>query len=286
MFLSNKTFLLVALLVCLFIPGMADAHQPRLVDSSLISVLDPEISKAFYAKLDGQPHYYEIDSQKDFDLYVNVLVPDIQGQKKDVSAVIIKNGDVENPMARLDGLSFQWKAFFEPFGYDNYWMGPEYKAHVDAGKYEVRVFSTNNDSKYSLAIGEAELFDFKEIMNALTVIPKLKADFFNESPATFIFSMFGWGLILFLYILAFAFGLIYRQLLRRFAKGKPRGVKKNIAFSGRLLRAAIGLVLLTWAITTTWSLLLIFLSGFCFFEAVFSWCGLNAALGKNSCPIN
>lgn len=62
---------------------------------------------------------------------------------------------------------------------------------MEAGQYDIIVSSTSNDSKYSLAIGEAELFDLTEIMNALYLVPKIKRDFFNESPITFIFSPFG-----------------------------------------------------------------------------------------------
>lgn len=81
---------------------------------------------------------------------------------------------------------------FEPFGYDTYWKGPEYKVRVEAGIYDIIVSSKTNDGKYSLAIGEAENFDFREIMNALDLVPKIKRDFFDESPITFIFSPFGW----------------------------------------------------------------------------------------------
>jgi hypothetical protein len=52
-----------------------------------------------------------------------------------------------------------------------------------------------------------------------------------------------------------------------------------------LLRLAIGVGLFLWAITTTWSPILIFFSGFALFEALFSWCGFYAALGKNTCPV-
>ncbi len=60
------------------------------------------------------------------------------------------------------------------------------------GNYEIRVSSQNNTSKYSLAVGEIEKFDFKETMNALSLVPKIKRDFFNESPVSFIASPFGW----------------------------------------------------------------------------------------------
>jgi hypothetical protein len=274
---------LTLLAVFVFLPTIASAHQPRITESRLTTVPDPEVSKAYYAKLTGEPDVYIISAPAPFDLYVGVLVPDIAGQKKDVSAVVLQDG---KQIAVLDGATFAWKQFFEEFGHDTYWQGPEYKARAEAGTYEVRVWSGNNDSKYSLAIGELEKFDGKETLNALTLIPQIKKDFFNESPINFILSPFGWGLIVVMYLLAGIVGLIYRAILKKFAKRSPRGVAKNIGTSDRLVRVAIGVALLLWAITTTWSPILIFFSGFAFFEAMFSWCGFYAALGKNTCPIN
>ncbi len=106
-----------------------------------------------------------------------------------------------------------------------------------------------------------------------------------DQPIMFIKSPFGWGLIVIMYLLAFLFGFIYRTILKKFAKGSVRGVAQNIGKSDRLLRIAIGVGLLLWAITTTWSPILIFFSGFAFFEAIFSWCGFYAAIGRNTCPV-
>ncbi|MCX6820106.1 MAG: DUF2892 domain-containing protein [Candidatus Adlerbacteria bacterium] len=276
---------LTLLALFVFAPSLVLAHQPRITESRQTQVPSPEISKAYYGKLTGEPDVYVIQASEPFDLYVNILVPDIAGQKKDVSAVVIKDGNVEKPLAVLDGIHFEWKKFYEPFGADSYWMGPEYKARAVAGMYEIRVSSPNNDSKYSLAIGEIEAFDGKEGLNALTVIPELKKNFFEVSPISFIKSPFGWGLIVVMYILAFIVGFIYRTILKKFAKNSSRGVARNIGKPDRLLRAVIGVALLLWAITTTWSPILIFFSGFAFFESIFSWCGFYAALGKNTCPV-
>jgi hypothetical protein len=73
----------------------------------------------------------------------------------------------------------------------------------------------------------------------------------------------------------------------------PSVGNRNIGTSDRLLRVAIGATLLLVAITTTWSPILIFFSGlilslskgFALFEAIFSWCGFYAALGKNTCSV-
>jgi len=279
---SSKPIFMI-LLAVFILPTVAYAHQPRIVKDNPTNVTSPEVSKAYYGTLNGEPAFYTITADKPFALYVGVLVPDIPGQKKDVSAVILKDG---KQLAFLDGASNEWKNFFEPFGHDTYWQGPEYKAQGDAGTYEIRISSSNNDSKYSLAIGEIEAFDFKEGMNALKLIPQLKKDFFNKSPVDFILSPFGWGLIVSMFALAFIVGFIYRATLRIFAGNKTHGVRKNIGKNDRIIRIGIGAALLLIAITTTWSPWLIFFSGFAFFEAIFGWCGLYAALGKNTCPIN
>ena len=269
-------------LVFLLRPGIASAHQPRIVEDRLTVVTEPEISKAYYAKLEGVPDIYTISSSQDFELYVGILVPDIAGQKKDITVIVLKDG---NQIAVLDGNTFAWTQFYEPFGADNYWKGGEYSAAAGPGNYEVRVSSTNNDSKYALAIGETEKFGLSDSRSATTLIPQIKKDFFDQSPIGFVLSPLGLGLIAIMYTLAFIFGFAYHALLKKFAKGTTRGAVRNIGAPDRLLRVAIGVGLLLWAITTSWSPVLLFFSGFAFFEAIFSWCGFYAALGKKTCPI-
>ncbi len=274
---------LLALFVSLFTlaPSLVFAHQPRITEERLTIVTDPEVSKAYYGKLTGEPDVYTIEAKEAFNLYVGVLVPDIASTKKDILAEVFKGNE---KIATIGGISATWKPFFEPFGQSHYFDGGEYKARAEAGVYTIKVSNPLNTGKYSLAIGEIEKFDGKEGLNALTLIPQIKKNFFNESPIGFILSPFGWGLIVIMYILAFIVGFIYRAILKKFAKNSPRGVARNIGKSDRLLRAAIGVALLLWAITTTWSPILIFFSGFAFFEAIFSWCGFYAAMGKNTCP--
>ena len=278
----TKTVIFTLLSVCVFLPPFASAHQPRIVENKQTIVQNPEISKAYYGTLTGEPDIYVIKTDKPFELYVNILVPTISNQKKDVSAVVLRDG---KEIAVLNGLNFEWKQFYEPFGADTYWMGPEYEARAEAGTYEIRVWSSNNDSKYSLALGKIEAFSATETLNTLTTIPKLKKNFFDKSPASFIASPLGWGLIIILYILAGIAGLTYRTILKQFAKGTVRGAHKNIGTKDRLIRCMIGIGLLVWAILTTWNPVLIFFSGFVLFEAIFSWCGYYAIIGRNSCPI-
>lgn len=274
-----------ACLMGVFLPAVVSAHQPRITTDSLIYVLDPEISKAYYGELTGEPHVYVIESDKPFDLYINVLVPDIEGQETDVSATVIKDGNVAKPFAILDGLDVEWEQFYEPFGADTYFMGPEFRTEADPGTYEIYVSSSNNDSKYSLAIGEIEAFDRAEIFNALTTIPELKKNFFEVSPIGFVASPFGWGLIVLMYLLAGVFVFLYRLILKKVVRKKSAVPHKNIGTSGRVFRVVLGIALLLWAMLTTWSPILIFFSGFAIFEGIFSWCALYQLIGRNTCDM-
>lgn len=99
----------------------------------------------------------------------------------------------------------------------------------------------------------------------------------------------GFGLVVSMYLLAGIFGLVYRAILKYLAKNKilnkeGRG-SKNIGKGDRILRLMIGVGLLAWAVMRTFSPILLFFSGFAIFEALFSWCGFYAAIGKNTCPI-
>ena len=265
------------------LPSPASAHQPRLVETSEITVVDPAVSKAYYGTLTGSPHTYTVNATAPLDLYVGILMPYAEDSKKDVQAEIRKGTEL---IQVIGGKDADWKSIFEFFGQSTYWDGGEYKAQVEAGTYTITVRSTDNDSKYSLAIGEIEVFDGKETMNALKLIPELKSNFFSESPISFIKSPFGWGYILIMYIVAFVIGFLYRFILKKFASSTTRRVQKNIGKYDRAIRLAIALGLLLLAITTAWSPWLLFFSGFALFEAIFSWCGLYAALGKNTCPTN
>lgn len=271
-----------------FVPFFASAHQPEIVDSTSneIIVTNPEISKAYYAELSGQPHFYRINSSEPFDLYVNTLVPDIEGQRKDFIAYVIKiNSESKQHLATLDGTTYEWKNFFEPFGYDNYWMGPEYKMRAESGEYEIQVINENNYGKYALAIGETESFGLANSFGSIGKIIKNKKEFFGTSPINFILSLLGYGYIIVMFILSFIFGFLYRLILKRVAKNSVRKVSQNIGKNDRWVRAGLGLFLLIFAISTSWSPILLFFAGFCFFEAIFSWCGFYAAIGKNSCSV-
>lgn len=182
----------LVILFAIFFPGLAYAHQPRIVEGEVINVVNPETSQAFYGELHRNPHFYIIDSSEDFTLYVSVLVPQIEGIEKDVSADI--NGLL------LNGSEHEWESYFEEFGRDYYYQGPEYKEDVKAGIYNIKVFSPDNMGKYVLVIGEKEAFPPGEILNAIFTMPSLKR-FFKKSAFTAYFNLTGLFLLIVLVII-------------------------------------------------------------------------------------
>ena len=270
--MNRKTNNLIIVIVILFLilvswPLKVLAHQPRLVEMEKINVTEPEISKAYYGNLSGKPHIYTISTSSPIDLYVNVLVPFIEGPEKNVTVKIFKG---EQLMGILSPKKGDWKEFFEPFGHSMYWKGPEFKVRADAGKYKIHVQSTEKSIRYVLATGEIEAFDGPESLNAILLIPKLKKDFFEESPLSFILSPLGWGYVLLLQLLVILTGFVISKILNinriKFQTKYFQSSAKNIIICGVFFWVTI----LFFAIQTSWHPLLIMMSGLALFIALIS----------------
>ena len=72
----------ILILLLVFYPLSIFAHQPKLINYSPSfdnphKVVSPEISKAYYSKLEGEPHYYKIESDRDFLFYPGILRPKV-----------------------------------------------------------------------------------------------------------------------------------------------------------------------------------------------------------------
>tara|TARA_B100000614_G_scaffold253541_1_gene267588 strand:+ start:85 stop:765 length:681 start_codon:yes stop_codon:yes gene_type:complete len=161
--------ILIFLLV--FCPLSIFAHQPKLINYSPSfdyphEVIYPEISKAYYSKLEGEPHYYKINSESDFLFYTGILSPKINENYKWLSLEVLDENKVV--IYKAEGKDFVWKAWYEPYARDWYWKGPEIGTErneefktsftISAGTYYIKVFNEDNTGHYSLAVGEAEFF--------------------------------------------------------------------------------------------------------------------------------
>lgn len=199
----KKKILSIAVISIFLFPLVALAHQPRLVLGDTTQVKNPEISQAFYGQLKNHGQYFEINSDKFFNLYIGLLIPSISGAKITVSAEVIRvNGAKREIIGVLDGPNFAWTPFYEPFGGDHYLKGPEFKIEAEPGQYLIHVFSRDYNEKYSLAIGEQESFSLEEIIKTLILLPQLKSGFFNKLPLTAYLNYTGLFLLGFLIIIA------------------------------------------------------------------------------------
>lgn len=194
---SNFGFKYILLLFVLFLSICAvAAHQPRIdvgtntTVSNPIIVENPEISQAFYGNLKGNPDYYQITSDKPFELYLNLLVPTSPGLGGSLPSLQVTDSS-EKIILTLNGTTSTWTPYFEEFGGDYYLKGPEATRNVPAGTYNIKVFNANNQGKYSLAIGKIEAFPADESLKAIINLPILKEQFFGKSVTVLFLEFFG-----------------------------------------------------------------------------------------------
>ena len=180
--------ILLCISILFLASSIAQAHQPVIVKSQSskdkpVLVKKPEISHAYYGELVGEPHYYRIVSPKEFILYVNILVPDFSPKtepiaKHDMSFQVLIE---EESLFMVDGSRSEWHRFYERYGRDHYYMGPEYERNVPAGTYYIKVFNRNNGGKYALAIGKKESFTPWGLVGAMLKARSLDKWFFKPS---------------------------------------------------------------------------------------------------------
>ena len=246
--LKRATYIII--LIIFLSLSFSIAHQPRLASDSSslenpIMVSNPEISQAFYGDLNGNPAYYKISSNEEFRLYVNLLVPDTPGSgEKLVSAEILDEN--QNMLAILDGNDFDWEVFFEPFGGDSYLKGPEFNQTVPAGTYYIRVFNNENQGSYSLAVGDIETFPPDESLNAILLLPILKAGFF-QVPVVEVFPQF-LGIIIALGV----FMVIYTLLIKYRKSEESLQVTRKVISSVNIL-LWVGIIITTFMWIFTYS---------------------------------
>lgn len=285
----RRILLIVPLVAVAFFAAPASAHQPRIAwDVGTVAVSEPELSQAFYAELKGEPAVYVIDSAEPFDLYVGVTAPDIPGAETDYRVTVSYGG--EN-IADLDGMAYGiWEPFHEEFAGDDYLSGPEFRrADAAEGEYTLTVMSGDNMGKYVLAVGEREAFGPTDIYEALTIIPRLKSDYFGKPRAQFALSIFGAAELIATIVIGFLLGLIARGLASLISRSGESGVSgkagkrggRNLGMLDRLVRVDGGIILLALGIWL-WIPALMVLAGFMFCEAVLGWCAVYAAIGRNT----
>ena len=185
---KNSMQYLSVLLLIVFPIFNLSAHQPALNEENTNSpskaylIEKPEISKAIYGTLEGDAHYYSIKSEIDFNFYVGITTPKIDGcdtfDKFSVNVINVSNG-MQETLLELDGEKYEWWEWYEPYGKKFYWIGPEYGAEFKstnvykAGEYLIKVFNNDNQGKYVLATGDIEKFGSLVIAKLPLIMPKV-----------------------------------------------------------------------------------------------------------------
>lgn len=224
----KKIIFIFTVLFLLGFAGIASANQLRVVYLSQgdVQISNPEISQTFYDNLSGKPRDYIINSVQDFDLYINLRVPEVANRDGRYSAKISSvNGTTEQQIAELDGGSSDWSEHYESVGRDYYLQGPELDKQLSAGKYKIEVFSTDNQGKYILSLGKEEVNDVTSILNVYWQMPLLKVTFFQTSVLQFFLTIFGIAgigavglLMIFLALMYYLAGVIHETIKHNQAK--------------------------------------------------------------------
>ncbi len=222
-----KIFLFIFFILFLGITGFCNAHLPRIVYTQLgdIAVSNPENSQAFYDELTGVSRNYLINSESEFNLYINLLVPAINGNGKYSANIYQIKDDKDEKIAFVDGQTdFIWQEYYEEFGRDYYYKGPEFEKKLPAGNYKIEIFSYENKGKYVLAIGKNEVFPILETIRVYWVLPQLKMQFFKTPVIEFLFTPFGFvliGIMGAIFILI-AFIIFISSIIKSFKDRKPK----------------------------------------------------------------
>ncbi len=183
---------LVIILSVILVLKSAEAHQPVLNSEKSSSeekpyiIEEPEVSKAIFAELKGEPHYYRIDSNTKFKFYAGITTPKIDNcplTKKFSFDVLDSEFEL---IKKKDGENFNWWPWYEKHGEKWYWIGPEigeeFKSNreYNEGTYYIRVYNQTNTGQYVLAVGDIESFPISVIIKMLFTLPSINSAFWDD----------------------------------------------------------------------------------------------------------
>lgn len=223
----KKVFVNILAVTTLFLvlPTVVSAHQPRFINENnqTIIVKNPEISQAFYGKLIGLPATFQVSSKTPFNLYVNLLVPDLPGARTDFVMDIYSTGTNNTyfPLSLSENQIIQklksnnWYKYFEEFARDDYLKGPEFEKVVPAGDYSLVLSNPQNKGKYVVAIGKVESFPLEKMPETFEQLIKVKVNTFNKPWYSAFLNIFGAAILGIVLIIALIIFILRKLLLKR-----------------------------------------------------------------------
>lgn len=186
--MKTRIYLLFLLAAVMVMP--TQAHQPVLNKTNPTReapylVTRPAISKAIYASLEGDAHYYRVNSDEAFAFYAGITVPKIDGCTEFTRISFSLLNEDFSLIEDFDGTDYEWWPWFEEYGKKWYWIGPEFgedfksTTEFPAGSYYIKVYNATNTGNYVLAIGDIEKFTPVVIMKALITLPRINARYWD-----------------------------------------------------------------------------------------------------------
>ncbi|MDC3360587.1 hypothetical protein OAY84_03015 [Candidatus Thioglobus sp.] len=184
---------ILTFVVLLIFSSYSIAHKPVMNENSSYpadapyEIEEPEISKAIYSTLTGEPHFYRIESETDFNFYAGILAAKIgECTLEEKFSFEVLDSDF-HPLFMADGENFEWTPWYEEYGKQWYWNGPEVGKNFlsdrvfKAGTYYIRVFNNSNTGQYIIAVGDIEKFSFTDIVGLIFSMGKIEDEFWDPS---------------------------------------------------------------------------------------------------------
>jgi hypothetical protein len=154
----TKSFAILAILstVVLATP-IAFAWQSYAVSGDgPVFIQSPGKAALYRRTLVGEPQAFQFDivgapSRVRFQLFV----PNEEQSKGDVSAALVNRDNPGTPVVTLDPSGAPWaERFYDSKAGLQFLAGPKTEQQLEAGQYEIRIWSSNNDSAYALGMGD------------------------------------------------------------------------------------------------------------------------------------
>lgn len=191
-----------------------------------VVIESPEKNQFFYDELKDGPRRYFVNSSNNFNLYFNVLVPQVANKNGKYSVKLFQDNDgAEQLKTELDGANIERQDFYSSFDREWYLKGVEFDSYLDAGKYIIEIYSEDNKGRYVLNIGKNKVFSLKDFLNSFWQIPWMKmtfsgtgvGQFFVSSPGIVFSSLVG-GFLIFITFVYYLVGFIKKTIKENEAK--------------------------------------------------------------------
>ena len=154
-------FFMVFLLLCP--PPVAQAYEVSLqsvdVPYDVVTLAgEPENQQTILGELNNAPEMYEVKSDVDFTLTVEIRAVPGELSRPQFSGIIVRQKDTlgVEEVARMKAIDASWARVIDGTTGLAYQSGPFFSEKVKAGTYHIEVSTPDNSGKYMLVVGNKD----------------------------------------------------------------------------------------------------------------------------------